>query len=151
MQSLGAASGFAPPHPLFPAADPTQFHTPTSIKILLLHDIYSSGLIHAIPSLCRDNWRHQTTLTLRLALRRTNPGAHFADDIMLVTCLRNLLWDTWWDTCLWKFCEILGETYVSETYLMCWYLWDIWCWWYMCWFYDICDVYYMYLLFVWME
>jgi hypothetical protein len=32
MQSLGAAQGFAPPPPLFPAVDPAQFHTPVSIK-----------------------------------------------------------------------------------------------------------------------
>jgi hypothetical protein len=55
MQSLGAASGFAPTPLLFPTSDPAQFHTPVSIKILVLHDIYSSGLIHAISSLCRDN------------------------------------------------------------------------------------------------
>jgi hypothetical protein len=27
MQSLGAAQGFAPPPPLFPAVDPALFHT----------------------------------------------------------------------------------------------------------------------------
>jgi hypothetical protein len=36
MQSLGATLGFAPPPPLFPPADPAQFHTPLSIKILVL-------------------------------------------------------------------------------------------------------------------
>jgi hypothetical protein len=36
MQSLGAAHGFAPPPPLFPPVDPPQFHTPVSIKILVL-------------------------------------------------------------------------------------------------------------------
>jgi hypothetical protein len=46
MQSLGAAQGFAPPPPLFPTVDPAQFHTPVSIKILILHDIYSSGKTH---------------------------------------------------------------------------------------------------------
>jgi hypothetical protein len=30
-QSLGAAQGFAPPPPLFPAVDPAIFHTPVSI------------------------------------------------------------------------------------------------------------------------
>jgi hypothetical protein len=69
MQSLGIASGFAPPPPFFLAANSAQFHTPVSIKILVLHDIYLSGLTHAISSLCRDNRRHQTTLTLRQALR----------------------------------------------------------------------------------
>jgi hypothetical protein len=32
MQSLGAAQGFAPPPPLFPAEYPALFHTPMSIK-----------------------------------------------------------------------------------------------------------------------
>jgi hypothetical protein len=109
------------------------------------------SLTHKISSLCRDNRRHKKTLTLLPALRRTNSAAHLADGIVLVTYLRNLLWDTWWDTSLWNFCEILGETYVCETCLMYWYLWDIWCWWCMCWFCDICDVYDMYLLFVWMK
>ena len=35
MQSLGAAQGFGPPPPLFPAVDPTLFHTPVSIKIVV--------------------------------------------------------------------------------------------------------------------
>jgi hypothetical protein len=35
MQSLGAAQGFAPPPPLFPAVDPAQFHNPVSIKIVV--------------------------------------------------------------------------------------------------------------------
>jgi hypothetical protein len=35
MQSLGAAQGFAPPPPLFPAVDPPIFHTPVSIKIVV--------------------------------------------------------------------------------------------------------------------
>jgi hypothetical protein len=82
MQSLGAAQGHAPPPPLFPLADPAQFTTPVSIKILVLHDIYSSGLTHAISSLCRDNWRRRTTLTFRLALRRTSPAVHLVDDLL---------------------------------------------------------------------
>jgi hypothetical protein len=55
MQSLGAAQGFAPPPLWFPTVDPNQFHTPMSIKILVLHDIYLSAIIHALSSLCRDN------------------------------------------------------------------------------------------------
>jgi hypothetical protein len=55
MQSLVAAQGFAPPPPLFPTLDPAQFHTPVSIKILVLHDKYSSGITYAVSSLCRDN------------------------------------------------------------------------------------------------
>jgi hypothetical protein len=35
MQGLGAAQGFAPPPPLFPAVDPALFHTPVSIKIVV--------------------------------------------------------------------------------------------------------------------
>jgi hypothetical protein len=35
MQSLGVALGFAPPPPLFTAVDPTLFHTPVSIKIVV--------------------------------------------------------------------------------------------------------------------
>jgi hypothetical protein len=62
IQTLGAASGFAPPPLLFSEADPAQLHAPVGIKILVLLDIYSSGLTHAISSLCMDNWRHQTTL-----------------------------------------------------------------------------------------
>jgi hypothetical protein len=74
MQSLGAAHGFAPPPSLFPPVDPAQFHTPVSIKILVLHDIYSSGIRHAISSLCRDNLgRHPTTLMDRQAHHRTSP------------------------------------------------------------------------------
>jgi hypothetical protein len=35
MQSLGAAQDFALPPPLFPTIDPTFFHTPVSIKIVV--------------------------------------------------------------------------------------------------------------------
>ena len=35
MQSLGAAQGIAPPPPLFPPVDPTVFHTPVSINIVV--------------------------------------------------------------------------------------------------------------------
>jgi hypothetical protein len=54
MQRLGAAQSFAPQTPLFPTVDPAQLHTPVSIKILVLHDIYLSGITYAISSLCRD-------------------------------------------------------------------------------------------------
>jgi hypothetical protein len=82
MQSLGATQGFAPPPPLFPPANPAQFHTLVSIKILVLHDIYSSGLTNAIPSLSRDNLRHQTTLMDRPTHRRTNTVAHLTDVLL---------------------------------------------------------------------
>jgi hypothetical protein len=96
MQSLGAAHGFAPPPPLFPLVDPTQFHTPVSIKILVLHDIYSSSITHAISSLCRDNsGRHPTTLMDDPAHRRTSPSAHLAEilcahDIIFVSVVNTL-------------------------------------------------------------
>jgi hypothetical protein len=35
MQSLGAAQGFASPPPVFPTIDPTLFHTPVSMKIIV--------------------------------------------------------------------------------------------------------------------
>jgi hypothetical protein len=69
MQSLGATSGFAPPHLLFPIAEPPEFSTPVSMKMLVVYDIYSTGGTHAIFSPCRINWRHQTTLMVRLTLR----------------------------------------------------------------------------------
>jgi hypothetical protein len=87
MQSLSATSGFTPPPPLFPAADPTQFHTLVSIENLVLYDIYSSGLTHAISSLYRDNRRHQTTLMDRLAHRRTSPAAHLVE----ILCAHDLI------------------------------------------------------------
>jgi hypothetical protein len=51
-----------------PSSWPCSLPYPVGIKILVLHNIYSSGLTHAITSLCRDNWRHRTTLTDRPAL-----------------------------------------------------------------------------------
>jgi hypothetical protein len=88
IQSLGAAHGFAPPPSLFPSVDPAQFHTPVSIKILVIHDIYSSGITHAISSLCRDNLgRHRTTLMDRPAHRRTSPAAHFDEILSLLVLL----------------------------------------------------------------
>jgi hypothetical protein len=82
MQSLSAAQDFAPPPLLFPPADPTQFHTPVSIKILVPHDIYSSGITHTISSLCRDNLRHPTTLMDRPAHHRTSLATHLADVLL---------------------------------------------------------------------
>ena len=83
MQSLGVSQGFAPPPPLFPTGYPTQFHTPMSIKILVLHDIYLTSITHAISSLCRDNLgRHPTTLMYRPAHHRTSPTTHLADDLL---------------------------------------------------------------------
>jgi hypothetical protein len=65
IQSLGATSGFAAPPLLFPLADPAQFSIPMSIKTLVMYDICSSSLTHAISSLCMDNRWHQTTLMVR--------------------------------------------------------------------------------------
>jgi hypothetical protein len=59
-----------------------------SIKILVLHDIYSSGIIYAISSLCRDNLgRHPTTLMDRRAHRRTSPVAHLDEILSLLVLL----------------------------------------------------------------
>jgi hypothetical protein len=88
MQSLGVAQGFAPPPPLFSTVDLAQFHTPVSIKILVLHDIYSFGITHAISSLCRDNLgRHPTILMDRLAHRRTSTAAHLDEILSLLVLL----------------------------------------------------------------
>jgi hypothetical protein len=90
MQILGASQGFAPPPPLFPPVDPAQFHTPVSIKIIVLHDIYLSSITHAISSLCRDNLgRYPTTLMDRPAHHRTSPAAHRTDHLLLA-CVINL-------------------------------------------------------------
>jgi hypothetical protein len=86
---LGTAHGFAPPPLLFPPVDPFQFHTPMSIKIQVLHDIYSFGITHAISFLCRNNLgRHPTTLMERTTHRHTSPAAHLADDLLLVVIVR---------------------------------------------------------------
>jgi hypothetical protein len=83
-QGLGAAQGFAPTPPLFPPVDPAQFHTLVSIKILVLHDIYLSGITHVISSLCRDNLgRHPTTLMDHPTHRCTSPAARLAHDLLL--------------------------------------------------------------------
>jgi hypothetical protein len=88
MQSIGAAHGFAPPPLLFPPVDPSSFHTPVSIKILVLHDIYSSGITHAISSLCMDNlgW-YPTTLMDRPALCHTSTAAHLDEILSLFVLL----------------------------------------------------------------
>jgi hypothetical protein len=91
MQSLGGAQGLAPPPLLFPPAKPAQFHTPVSIKVLVLHDIYSSDLTHAISSLCRNNRRYRRTLTLRLALHRTSLANNLVDDLIAV----KIVCETW--------------------------------------------------------
>ena len=55
-----------------------------SIKILVLHDIYSSSITHAISSLCRDNLeRYPTTLRDRPSHRRTSPAAHLDETYVL--------------------------------------------------------------------
>jgi hypothetical protein len=88
MQSLDVTHGFAPPPPLFPLVDPAQFHTPVSIKILVLHDISSDIITHAISSLCRDNLgQHPTTLMDCPAHRRTSPTAHLAE----ILCAHDLI------------------------------------------------------------
>jgi hypothetical protein len=56
MQSLGVASSFAPPPPMFPPTELAEFSTLISINILVMYDICSFALTNAISSLCRDNW-----------------------------------------------------------------------------------------------
>jgi hypothetical protein len=88
MHSLGASHGFAPPPPLFSPVEPARVHTPVSIKILVLHDIYSSSITHAISSLCRHNMRrHPTTLMDRPAHHRASPAAHLAE----ILCAHDLI------------------------------------------------------------
>jgi hypothetical protein len=90
MQSLGAAQGFAPPPLLFPIVDPAQSHTTVSIKILVPHDTYLSGITYVISSLCRDNLgQHPTTLMDRPAHRHTNPDAHLFS-LVVILMLVNL-------------------------------------------------------------
>jgi hypothetical protein len=61
-----------------------------SIKILVLHDIYLSGITQAISCLCRDNLgRQRTTLMDRTTHRRTSPAAHLAHDLLLA-CVINM-------------------------------------------------------------
>jgi hypothetical protein len=80
MQSLGTAQGHAPPPPLFLAADPAEFTTPVSIKILVLHYIFICSHTYNLFSVQGQSAR-RTTLTLRPALRRTSPDAHLVDDL----------------------------------------------------------------------
>jgi hypothetical protein len=90
MQSLSATEGFAPPLLLFPTVEPAEFHTPVSIKILVLHDIYLSGITHAISSLCRDNLgQHPTNLMDRATHRRASLGAHLFS-LVVILMLVNL-------------------------------------------------------------
>jgi hypothetical protein len=173
MQSLGAASGFAPPPPLFPATNPTQFSTPMSIRTLVLYDIYSSGLTHAISSLRRIYWRHQTTHMVS-----PNPSPNPSnwpprwwyslngDCETCETYVCECWWYLWnllmlvilgvdlWDTCDFYVCEILGVgdmivklvdvvLFVRYVVLVI-YIYIIILW-------CICDVNDIYLLFVWME
>jgi hypothetical protein len=94
MQSLGTTKGFAPPPLLFPPADPSQFHTPLSIKFLVLHDIYSSGITHRISCLYRDNLRHPTILMDHPVHRRTSPANHLAD-VLLNIVARHVYYIYW--------------------------------------------------------
>ena len=130
-----------------------------SIKILVLHDIYSSGITHAISSLCSDN--------LGAASNNPhgspNPSPHQSSrpprwDIIFLSVVNNL-WDNPIWTCLMlvMLCEIL-ETYVLECWILMFVfehvgnaLWEL-VWfmifvryvmymWYLWWLCDICDDY----------
>jgi hypothetical protein len=103
MQNLSATTGIALPPPLFPVAQPPQFSTLVSMKFLVVRDIYSSCFTHAISSMCKINRRHQTTLMVRRALRRTSPTSHLADLMNLAVIYKSYVYET-------------CETYVCE----CW-------------------------------
>jgi hypothetical protein len=78
-------TGSVPPPLLFPPANSAQLYTPMNVKTLVLHDIYSSGLTHAIFSRCRDNRWHQTTSwTAHPAHHRTSLAAYLVDDFLVV-------------------------------------------------------------------
>jgi hypothetical protein len=47
---------FSPPPLLFSIAEPPQFSTSMSMKILVVYSIYSSSLIHAISSSCTSGY-----------------------------------------------------------------------------------------------
>jgi hypothetical protein len=159
MQSLSAAQGFAPPPPLFPPADPIQFHTLVSIKILVLHDIYSSGLTNAISSLCRDNLRHQTTLMDRPAHRRTNPDTHLTD-VLLNLVVRHDYGIYWMFvySFMWVLVSVVNYFVILVMLWSLWRnMWSLWamscvlCMWCFC---ELCDVYvmiiwYIFYLFGW--
>jgi hypothetical protein len=101
MQSLGAASSFAPPPLLFPATESPRFSTTVSMKILVVYDVYSSDFTHAISSLCRINRRHQTTVMVRPTLRLTSPAGHLVDVLLNLVVIWNFcLWNLWY-LCLW--------------------------------------------------
>jgi hypothetical protein len=55
MQSLGAALGFAPPPPLFSEAEPPQFYTPLSMKVLVVYDIYVHLVSHMQSLFCVES------------------------------------------------------------------------------------------------
>jgi hypothetical protein len=159
MQSLGVAQGFAPLPQFFPLTNPGQFHTPVSIKILVLHDIYSSGITHAIFSLCRDNLRHPITFMDRSAHRRTNPPTHLVDVLLnLVERQVYAIYCMFVDLFMWVLVSVVNY-FVVLVILWCmwrnmWSLWAMSCIWCMWWFYDICDVYamimwYIFCLFEW--
>jgi hypothetical protein len=83
------------------------FHTPVSIKILILHDIYSSGITLVVSSLCRDNLgRHPTTLMDLLAHRRTSLATHLAD-VLLNLVVRHIY------AIYWMFVDLLMSILVS--------------------------------------
>ena len=127
------------------------------MKILVLHDIYSSDITHAISSLCRDNLgRHPTTLMDCPAYRRTSPAAHLDEILSLLVLL--ILCEITRSECLMlvMLCEIV-ETYVLECWILMFvfehvgnavrtcliygvvrYVMYIWYLWWLC---DICDVY----------
>jgi hypothetical protein len=111
-----------------------------------MYVIYSSGITHAISSLCRDNLRHPTSLMQRPAHRRTSPAGHLAD-VLLNLVVRHVHAIYWMfvDFFMWVLVSVVNYFVVFVT---SWSLWrNVWslsamscvsCTW---WFYDICDIY----------
>jgi hypothetical protein len=106
MQGLDVVSGFAPPPPLFPAAEHPYFFTPVSMKILVVYNIYLSGFTHAMSYLCKINQRDQTTLMVCSTLRSFE-----------LSC----------ETCLWHTLDVCGLIFAStcefcKLFCDCWAL-----------------------------
>jgi hypothetical protein len=129
-------------------------------KILVSHDIYSSGLTHATSSQWRDNRWHQTTHgSSRPSLNQSNRPPRWwclscACETYVVSNLRYLclcgssntyVYETWSE--LVRFVVFVILMFVKNLWIFG-FLWDIWSLLCMWWFYELCDVYVIYVLFV---
>jgi hypothetical protein len=107
-----------------------------------------------------DNLQHQTTLMDRLAHPRTNPATHLTD--VLLNLVVRLVYGIYWifvDSFMWVLVSVVNYFVILVTlwslWRNIWYLWAMSCVWCMWWFCELCDVYYvmvmwyMLCLFVW--